>query len=1053
MEGGLVPRDPAGPPSQFSQPLTPGLISPAEHVTNQFYDWEKRGRGWQTWPDPVVLEPPFKPFLFHTPHSRPVVDDGQTPHLLVRAFESVAAWFGQRNSAPLPTEPIPEWEVEPDPMPFEEGPVTAIQVGVPVDLKVVKDSAEQLLLNLSACSYPLSFEVVGTSDRIHLQFACREEDQPTVHQQMRAHFPGVRLKKDADCLVAAWDEWEENAIVDFGLSREFMLPLKTLKGLEPDPWVGIIGSLSELAEKEIGVLQVLFQRTAYPWTESVIRAVSDGEGGSFFGDAPEVLELARQKISRALYGVVIRVGSQAKTKERAWRIAKQIGSCLGQLGAPASNELIPLRNDEYDERHHELDLLGRLTRRSGMILNSEELVSLVHLPSASVQSSKLRVVEKNAKLPPAITQGHELLLGHNREGDEPIAVTLSPEQRTKHTYIIGASGTGKSTLLLNMILQDIEQGRGVGILDPHGDLVDQIVERIPEKRIKDVILFDPSDTDCPIGFNILSAHSEAEKNLLASDLVAVFRRLSTSWGDQMNSVLANAILAFLESTEGGTLLDLRRFLLEGQFRSAFLKTVRDPEVVYYWQREFPLLPGKSLAPLMTRLDTFIRPKLVRYLVAQKNNNLVFGRVMNEGKIFLAKLAQGAIGEENAYLLGSLLVSKFQQSALGRQSIPESQRRPFFLTIDEFHCFLTPSLVSLLSGGRKFGIGLILAHQELRQLLGEDSSVASAVLANPYTRVCFRLGDYDAKKMAEGFSSFAAKDLQNLGLGKAVCRVERAEYDFLLETQPLPEVKTEDAKRNWARIVANSRTQYGTPRAQIEAELAKKYLPQDGDQEMPAAKSAERAKPEKLSAPKPVPIHETPEEPAVAPAETRSKRAERPKSVSPQLMGKGGPQHKYLQHLIKRYAEDKGFKATIEKQVEGGSVDVSLEKEGQPLIACEVSITSTPEQEIGNLEKCLRVGYPAILLISPERHVLTKTQDLARERLPEADFLRVRFLTPEELISFLEEMAAGSASEEKTVKGYKVKTTFRPMSETEKEERKRSVAQTIWQSIKRIAGKK
>ncbi len=179
-------------------------------------------------------------------------------------------------------------------------------------------------------------------------------------------------------------------------------------------------------------------------------------------------------------------------------------------------------------------------------------------------------------------------------------------------HIIGATGTGKSTLLLSLITQDIQQGNGLCVLDPHGDLIETILRYIPEERSKDVVLIDPADSEFPIGFNILSAHSELEKELLSSDLVASFKRLSTSWGDQMNSVFSNAILAFLESTNGGTLADLRRFLVEKSYRDTFLKTVLDPNVVYYWQKEYPLLKSNSIGSILTRLDTFLRPKLIRY---------------------------------------------------------------------------------------------------------------------------------------------------------------------------------------------------------------------------------------------------------------------------------------------------------------------------------------------------------------------------------------------------------------------------------------------------------
>ena len=229
--------------------------------------------------------------------------------------------------------------------------------------------------------------------------------------------------------------------------------------------------------------------------------------------------------------------------------------------------------------------------------------------------------EKSArtKAAPAVAFGHQLFLGENDHAGKTVRVTQSPEQRIQHTYLIGASGTGKSTLLLNMIVQDIRNGEGLAVLDPHGDLIDHILGHIPEERFDDVVLLDPSDEEYPVGFNILSAHSELERNLLASDLGSVFRRLSTSWGDQMTAVLGNAMLAFLESSEGGTLADLRRFLVESDYRSRFLTTVRDQEVAYYWRKEYPLLSGRPQGPILTRLDTFLRPKLIRHMVSQRHN--------------------------------------------------------------------------------------------------------------------------------------------------------------------------------------------------------------------------------------------------------------------------------------------------------------------------------------------------------------------------------------------------------------------------------------------------
>ncbi|MEW6321700.1 MAG: type IV secretory system conjugative DNA transfer family protein [Acidobacteriota bacterium] len=244
-----------------------------------------------------------------------------------------------------------------------------------------------------------------------------------------------------------------------------------------------------------------------------------------------------------------------------------------------------------------------------------------------------------------------------------------------------------------------------------------------------------------------------------------------------------------------------------------------PEIVYYWRREFPLLTGRPQAPLLTRLDPFLRPRLIRHMVNQTRDRLDVRWMMDARKIFLAKLAQGAIGEENAHLLGTLIVTKLHQMALGRQNLPEAERTPFYVYVDEFHNFITPSIAAILSGARKFGLGLILSHQELRQVVHHSADVAGAVIANPYTRICFRLGDDDAKRLQSGFASFSAQDLQSLGVGEAIVRLERAEHDFTLHTLPAPTVDAAVAQRRRERIVAYSRERYARRREDVERDLA------------------------------------------------------------------------------------------------------------------------------------------------------------------------------------------------------------------------------------------
>lgn len=871
-----------------------GLLSTPELLTVQFYDWERRGRGWIVYDAPVLLEPVFTPFqrlLNFGPVSQPP-DDGRKETLVSGLASRLKALFAGTTVG------TPSEEFEPDgdhpPAYDNEADSTRSELSVvlPADEDVNREAAEQLLLSLSTCPSPTSFEVIGTPDAISIQFSCRTGEAAAVAQQINAYFPEAVVDERQGFLAQMWRDagWHDRLVVEFGLSNEFMRPLRVFRNFSVDPLIAIAGALSDVRSGEVAVLQVLFQSCRHSWAESILRAVTNGAGESFFADDPEMVKLARDKISRPLSAVVVRAAAKSTANGRAEKLVRGIARAVSQLAEPSSNELIPLTNDDYDDEDHEIDLLRRATRRSGMILNTEELISLIHPPSSSVRLAKLERERKKTKAAPSTTLGHELVLGENRHAGRTVAVSLNPEQRGRHIYLIGASGTGKSTLLLNMIVQDIQNGQGIGVLDPHGDLIDAILGHVPSERYDDVVLLDPSDDQYPVGFNILSAHSELEKTLLASDLAAIFKRFSTSFGDQMQAVLSNAILAILENERGGTLLDLRRFLTEKPFREEYLASVTDPEISYYFQKEFPLLKGSPQAPILTRLNTFLRPKPIRYMVAQREG-LDFGRIMNDGKIFLAKLAHGLIGEENSYLLGALLVTKFHQLAMGRQEMAAAGRRPFTLYIDEFHNFVTPSVSSILSAARKYRLGLVLAHQEMRQLWDQDAAVGSAVLTNPCTRICFRVGDWDAKKLAEGFSSFNATDLQSLGVGEAICRVERAEHDFTLKTNPPPTVENGLAEKRHEEIVRRSRAHYAKPRTEVEAILSaarSETVPVEVSKVVPP--STETAPVAVITAPA------EPSPPSVPPLETPKSAASEKKSrlalVSPTpILGRGGREHK------------------------------------------------------------------------------------------------------------------------------------------------------------------
>jgi hypothetical protein len=1008
-----------------------------ERFSEQFYQWEQRGRGWQVFAEPVTPEPPFRPFNSFFQPAAPIVDDGRRPTLLSSLADRMKELTGAKPATVTET---PSVEEAREPEPFIREPLIELQAILPAKLNLRREDFEEFLLAMSLCNEPITFEVLGLSSHVSIQFAVHPSDEKLVHQRLRAFFPEASFLPRQNTLIQAWQNQSDAyaGVIEFGLAKPFMFPLATRR---IDLFTGIIGALSELAPDELGLFQVIFQPVRAPWADNIIYAVTDNQGDAFFANALELTAAAKEKVSSPLYAAVVRLAAQASTPDRVWELARHIAGALSIFAVPNGNELIPLRNDEYLFDLHIEDVLRRQSRRPGMLLNSTELVGFVHLPSADVRSPKLeRHTTKTKRAPQAVCNQSGLRLGGNVHSGETVPVVLSPEQRVRHMHVIGASGTGKSTLLFNLIRQDIENGEGVAVLDPHGDLVDQLLGIIPEKRIDDVVLLDPSDEEYAIGFNILSAHSELEKNLLASDLVSVFQRLSSSWGDQMASVLNNAILAFLESSRGGTLADLRRFLLEPEFRKSFLETVRDPEVVYYWRKVFSQLAGnKSIGPVLTRLEIFLSRKPIRYMVSQSVNRLDFTDILDTGKIFLAKLPQGIVGRENSYLLGTLLVSKFQQIAMARQKQSVASRRDFWLYIDEFHNFITPSMAEILSGARKYRLGLTLAHQELRQLQ-RDSEVGSAVLSNAGTRICFRVGDDDAKKLAEGFSTFEAQDLRNLDTGQAVCRVERSDYDFNLAVpmpEPMDEAITETRRRN---VIRASRAKYAKPCVEIENTIRESVSVEQSSRDRELTASAKPTISEKQK----VAVSSAGTEPSVSTPDASP--------VPTTDLGRGGAQHQAIQQRLKRSAEALGFRAIIERQIlDGqGSIDLLLER-ADLVLACEISITTTIDHEVGNVSKCIKAGFQQVVVICSDESRLQRIATAVMSSLGPDVAKRIMYFLPDQFIAHLRTLPVSIPAlpaEPKVRRGYKVTTKHVQLPLQELKAREDAAITAIAESMKK-----
>ena len=558
------------------------MASIHEQLTSQFYKWESRGRGWRVFDGPVYPEPPFQAFNGYRLPEVQVVDDGRVPTLLSSLFRKI-------SQPPPPPPEIVEEEPEPEPTPLVRESLVEFQASLPAELDFSQESFDQFFHNLALCREPVAFELLGVHKRVIAQFASDIGDAAAVRRQLSAHFPEVQFRQLEGALDKAWADSTGNEAyaVEFGLEREFMWPLATGK---IDPFIGLVGALAELQPGELGLFQVLWQPVQNPWAESLVNSVTLPDGQPLFVNAPELVGAAENKVGRPLYAAVVRILVRTATTSRLQGIVRELAGSLRVFINPQGNALIPLHNEDYPFEGHINDVLSRQSRRSGMILNSDELVGFVHLPSSAVRSPALARDSGRTKAAPDIVQHPPgIIIGENEHNGETVAVYLTPEQRVRHTHIIGSNGTGKSSLLLNMIRQDIENRDGVAVLDPHGDLIDQILGCIPEDRINDVVLVDLADEEFPVGFNLLEAQSETERRLLASDLVGVFRRLTRNWGDQMDTVLQNAILAILKSSQGGTLVDLREFLQIPKFRSEFLKTVHNAEVIRFWEKVFPTL--------------------------------------------------------------------------------------------------------------------------------------------------------------------------------------------------------------------------------------------------------------------------------------------------------------------------------------------------------------------------------------------------------------------------------------------------------------------------------
>jgi excisionase family DNA binding protein len=943
------------------------------------------GRGLVLYDSPVPLEPAIRAdarsHSLQSPDDR-LIDDGRYPGLLERLLP------GRRSDVvSIGTPPglfTPTQCSMASPQGSLSSAMTELQVALPQTSVVTPELSERLLLSLANHSVPVSVEIIATGDCIQVQFAVRTSDAEHAERQISAHFRESVVTRSTGNLDRMLQLPGAGSvlcpvIIDFGLRRGVLYPLNIPRSFDPDPLIGLVSGLSALRQSEVCVFQVLFQTVRGDWKERLVSELTDDRGQPRFRESKELLALAKQKLSRPLLATAARLCMIAPNRERAVQIGRGCSGIFRTLAIPNGNELIALPESSIPAHDRLQSVITRTTHRSGMLLNSSELSAIAHLPSASVESEKLGRKNYRTKKGPPLPQKPILTLGHNLHDGRSVPIGISAEQFTRHLFVAGGSGGGKSVFICNSVRQIAESGSGCAVIDPAGDLVDDIAAALPESRLDDVVLFDASDAEFPIGFNPLQAETDAEKYLLSSDLVALFKRYSTAWGSLMEAGFGQAINAFLYNSRSGTLLDLKRFLVEKAFRRTILETVEDDTVRYFWEQESGGVNAKSLASVLIRLDGFLRHPLIRNIVCQPTSNLNFREAMDQGKILLIKVSQGLIGQENAALLGSFLISRIYQVALSRQDTNGQNRKPFWIFADEVQNYLTPSLGMILAGTRKYGVGLTLATQSFKILQNHDADLAESILANCFTRVCFRLGDEDAKRFAQGFSYFTAEDLQRLSVGEAIARVERSDVDFNLKTLP-PQAVSEDIKtQRYDRVREPSRQFFAQSRDTVEGHIKAGLKTGAKDVQPPITRDASDGDEH--------------------PTTNSTQSVDGP--VNPiSNQGRAGQHHQDIQTVIKRMAETYGFSAAIEESVldDAGRVDVSLRNDVIS-VACEVSV-STVDYEVTNVRKCLAAGYSyvAVVVSNRKKIPLIRTKIFAEIGASLED--KVLILTLPDLLTFL-----------------------------------------------------
>ncbi|MDB5165454.1 MAG: hypothetical protein JWM00_344 [Candidatus Saccharibacteria bacterium] len=733
----------------------------------------------------------------------------------------------------------------------------------------------------------LSFELASVNGQIRFYVWVPKTLQSFIEGQIYSQYPTVQIHEADEDYVTHERDHSVVYTSEIALTDSEFLPIKTFQSFEVDPLAGITGTLAKLEQtgEELWV-QVLvrpiaddWHKSSHKWAQSVKGgnpfAFLSGEGFSFrwFGKllealwqppeqgtgttgAPEVSERDKTRISEADkkatklgYQVKIRLAYLGESQANAKLRMQAIVGTFKQFNSTNLNGFKMVKNSFDKESLKQYK--ARLFTDRGYILNIEEVASVFHLPHTNVETPNIvwasnKTAEPPAKLP--VITGNDAI-------DENISAFgltnfrginhqfgMLRDDRSRHVYIIGQTGAGKSGTLELFALSDIFHGHGYAIIDPHGDFAVDNMRFIPGSRIKDVVYFNPADTAFPLGFNPLEVTDPAHKTNISSEVIGVLKRMfGESWGPRLEYILRYTILALLDRPDT-TMLDITRMLTDKKFRKETLVYCTDTVVLQFWNIEFASWTEKfqaeAIAPVLNKVGAFTANPIIRNIIGQPKSTFNIREIMDEGKILVVNLSKGLIGEDNASILGAFIVTKIQLAAMSRSDIPKIEdRRPFYLYVDEFQNFATDSFATILSEARKYGLNLTVANQYISQM---SETVRDAVFGNVGTMICFRVSADDAPILSKQFEpQFEPTDLLQMHNRNFVINMvisgEKSPA-FSARTLNLPPPQTD----NTGRIIENTRHLYSRSREDVEKEISDAIQPPKQFQQ-PAPQSQTQAK--------------------------------------------------------------------------------------------------------------------------------------------------------------------------------------------------------------------